>query len=75
MAEAESTKFIRNNTTIPVPRGLEACAKERWEYILMEFVEGELLEKAWPKLLSDERRVTMAELKDLCSPNAPDPMP
>jgi hypothetical protein len=64
MAEAESMKFIQNNTTIPVPRVLKAYTKEGCGYILMEFVEGELLEKVWPKLLSDERRVILAELKE-----------
>jgi aminoglycoside phosphotransferase len=64
MTEAESMKFIRNNTTIPVPRVLKAYTKEECGYIVMEFIEGELLEKVWPKLPSDERRVILAELKD-----------
>ncbi|KAF2193626.1 kinase-like protein [Zopfia rhizophila CBS 207.26] len=63
-AEAESMTFIRNHTTIPVPRVLNTYEEEGYRYILMEFVEGELLEKIWGKLSSSERSVILNELKD-----------
>jgi hypothetical protein len=64
MTEVESMTFIRQYTTIPVPKVLNAYEKAGCLYILMEFVEGDMLEQAWPNLSSSQRSVIMSELKD-----------
>jgi serine/threonine protein kinase len=64
ITEAESMRFIRNNTALPVPQVLNAYEEDGYGYILMEFVEGDSLEKIWPNLSSSERTVILTELKD-----------
>jgi aminoglycoside phosphotransferase len=63
IAEAESMRFIHKHTSIPVPQVLNAYEKDGCRYILMKFVEGELLEKLWPKLSCSERDLILSELK------------
>ena len=64
LAEAASMIFIQERTKIPLPKILNAYRKEGYGYIIMEFVEGELLQRLWPKLLPDEKRGILTELKD-----------
>jgi aminoglycoside phosphotransferase (APT) family kinase protein len=42
-AEADSMKFIQDHTTIPLLKVVGAYEKYGYRYIVMEFVEGELL--------------------------------
>jgi serine/threonine protein kinase len=63
-AEADSMKFIHDHTTIPVPKMLGAYEKNGYRYIVMEFVEGKLLQDTWPTLPLDDRAVILSELKD-----------
>jgi aminoglycoside phosphotransferase (APT) family kinase protein len=56
-------KFIRDNTTMPVPKVLSAYEKEGCRYILMEYIEGEVLERAWPNLSSSERGLFISQLQ------------
>jgi hypothetical protein len=64
ITEAESMRFIWNHTALPVPQVLNAYEKDGYGYILMEFVEGDLLEKIWPSLSSSEKMVILTELND-----------
>jgi len=64
ITEAESMRFIRNHTALPVPQVLDAYEKDGYGYILMEFVEGDLLEKIWPNLSSSEKMVILTELNN-----------
>jgi hypothetical protein len=64
ITEAESMRFIRDHTALPVPQVLNAYEKDGYGYILMEFVEGDLLQKIWPSLSSSEKTVILTELKD-----------
>ena len=64
MTEAENMKFVREQTSIPVPRVLNACEKEGIGYIIMEYVEGEMLRKAWPRLAREEKDTVLSELRD-----------
>ena len=67
MTEAESMKFVRERTSIPVPKVLQANEQEGLGYIIMEFVEGEMLRKAWPKLAQKDRNTIVSELSDYMS--------
>lgn len=48
--EAETLRFLRDNTTIPVPTVYETTSNS----ITMEFVEGRTLEEAWKDFSDDE---------------------
>ena len=65
MAEAETMKFVRANTLIPVPEIYNAYQDESTGYvvILMEFVEGESLDTAWEKYTSAEKDSVVLELR------------
>ena len=67
VSEAENMKFVRERTSIPVPKVLQAYEQEGLGYIIMEFVEGEMLRKAWPKLAEKDRNTIVSELSDYMS--------
>ncbi|KAM0273512.1 hypothetical protein ACHAQH_008308 [Verticillium albo-atrum] len=67
MAEVDNLGFIHSHTTIPVPKILNAYEKEGYRYIVMEFLEGEKLDSAWPKLSVEDRESICSELHEyLC---------
>lgn len=59
-SEAEAMRFVRERTTIPVPRLLATTRTS----ITMEFVEGTTLQKAWNGLSDAERATVSAQLRD-----------
>lgn len=58
MAEAETMKFVLENTRIPVPAVHDAYRDEETGHvvIVMDFVEGENLDKAWATYTETERQ-------------------
>jgi aminoglycoside phosphotransferase (APT) family kinase protein len=64
LAEAEAVMYIRNNTTIPVPKILDAYSKDGNNYIIMEYIEGDLLIEVWGHMPKVERSVIVSELRD-----------
>lgn len=59
-AEVVAMHFIREHTTIPVPRIHATTAAT----ITMDYVEGTTLEEAWNGLSDDERAVISDQLRD-----------
>ncbi|KAK2772965.1 hypothetical protein FQN52_004799 [Onygenales sp. PD_12] len=59
--ETDAMKFIATNTTIPVPKIYESKFvspdkyTSEYSHIIMEYMPGETLEKAWPTLSEDDR--------------------
>lgn len=64
LTEAENLKFIREHTDIPVPKVLNCYKKDGIGYILMDFIEGEMLNNAWPKLSPEAKNTILTELSD-----------
>ncbi|KAH7019915.1 kinase-like domain-containing protein [Ilyonectria destructans] len=64
MAEAEVMKFVHANTSIPVPEVHSAYRDEASGHvvILMDFMEGENLDKAWPGFTEAERESVVSQL-------------
>lgn len=62
MTEVDSLVFIRSRTTIPVPKILNAYETEGCRYMVMEFLEGEKLESAWPDLSNEHRKSICSDL-------------
>jgi serine/threonine protein kinase len=64
LAEAEAMAFIRENSTIPVPEILEAYGQDGDNYIIMEYIQGASLSKAWESLSTEDKSAITKELKD-----------
>ncbi|KAK5117205.1 hypothetical protein LTR85_008973 [Meristemomyces frigidus] len=65
MSEASAMRLVRERTSIPAPRVLDAYEQETDSrgVILMEYVKGETLDKAWPGLDEEQKRSVLSELK------------
>lgn len=48
--EVMALRCIAEQTTIPVPRVYRAVRRDQWTVIMMDFIDGERLDHAWPKL-------------------------
>ncbi|KAI0402492.1 kinase-like domain-containing protein [Xylaria palmicola] len=57
--EATVLRFIKANTTIPVP---EVFSSD-WDRITMEYIEGQTLQQAWPVLTPDQRLDILDQLR------------
>ena len=66
MAEAETMKFLRQNTTIPVPAIQNAYRDEDTGHvvIIMDFIDGKNLDEAWAAYTEPERQSVIAQLRD-----------
>jgi serine/threonine protein kinase len=64
LAEAEAVMYIRNNTTIPVPKILDAYSKDGSNYIIMEYLDRDLLKEVWQHMPKAERSIIVSELRD-----------
>ncbi|KAI0868059.1 kinase-like domain-containing protein [Hypoxylon argillaceum] len=57
--EAMVLRFVKANTTIPVPEVLSSD----WDRITMEYIEGQTLQQAWPVLTPDQRSGILDQLR------------
>ncbi|KAI1163059.1 kinase-like protein [Nemania serpens] len=65
LAEAEAMRFVRNNTSIPVPEVYNAYEDEESGHtrIIMEFIEGAELEEVWDTYSAAEKESVVAQLQ------------
>ena len=63
LAEANTMKFIGENTSIPVPKVLSAWKRGDVIYITMQYVPGERAWSAWDKLRVDQQDDLCRELE------------
>ncbi|PNP75959.1 hypothetical protein FNYG_10819 [Fusarium nygamai] len=65
MAEAETMRFIRANTSIPVPEVQNAYRDDTTGHtvIIMDYVEGKMLKDAWPAYSDAERESVISQLR------------
>lgn len=54
--DAATTKFVRENTTIPVVEEIKYWKDDKSHFFLMKRVPGQSLEDAWPSLSRDEQK-------------------
>lgn len=65
MSEAATMRLVREKTSIPVPRVFDAGVRKDGTghvCILMEYVEGETLDKAWESLNASQKAGIIAQL-------------
>lgn len=63
-AEAEALRYIRQHTTIPVPRVYASAKGYGRSYILMEKIKGTTLAYAWKTLSDQQRDAIVSQLQD-----------
>ncbi|RWA05038.1 hypothetical protein EKO27_g10067 [Xylaria grammica] len=57
--EATALRFVKANTTIPVPEVFDSD----WDRITLEYIEGQTLQQAWPVLTADQRSDILDQLR------------
>ena len=61
--EAEVTRFIHENTTIPVPRVHDVWInKEGHGCLILDYMPGEMLARVWRRITPEQRRTVMRTL-------------
>lgn len=69
--ESDAMKFVKCHTNIPVPSVLETRIGKRDGSLIMEFLPGERLDRAWPLMSLEAKEVTRIQLKtffnELCT--------
>ena len=65
MSEAKAMRIVAEKTSIPVPKVFDAYTQDTdgRGVILMEFVGGETLDKAWLRYDADQKRHVISQLK------------
>ena len=65
LQEAATMQFVRDRTSIPVPRILDSFVRNENQHacIVMEYVKGETLDKVWPELTESQKTSIIQELK------------
>lgn len=63
LTEALSMMFVRQTTSIPVPRVLDVFTREDQVYLVMEYIKGKSLQSAWRSLTPEQRSNICLELK------------
>ncbi|KND89253.1 hypothetical protein TOPH_06173 [Tolypocladium ophioglossoides CBS 100239] len=64
-SEAETMRFIRDRTTIPVPEVYNAYTDQQTGkgWIVMEFVPGDNLDKVWDNYTNTEKESVISHLR------------
>jgi len=63
LIEAATTKFVAENTSIPVPKIYCSFVYKNRAYIVMERIQGDELPTAWKKLSEGSRQKVFDQLK------------
>ncbi|CAK3798973.1 phosphotransferase enzyme family [Lecanosticta acicola] len=65
MAEAEAMRLVAEKTSIPVPRVFDAYIQESDGHgvIIMEYIQGETLDKAWPSYSTTQKDALLGQLR------------
>lgn len=69
MAEADTMKFVLANTSIPVPQVHNAYVDDQTGevVIIMDFIEGESLDKVWETYSDSDRASVLSQLREYVS--------
>ncbi|GAW23523.1 hypothetical protein ANO14919_130830 [Xylariales sp. No.14919] len=62
--EAENLRFLKTHTKLPIPTLMHEWTEDDRYFTITTRVEGETLEKAWPKLTSDEKERIATQVAD-----------
>lgn len=62
--EAEAMRFVAEHTSIPVPKIYDVWASDdKFGYLVMEYIEGDRLDKQWRSLTHDQKVTVMRTLR------------
>ncbi|SMY24772.1 unnamed protein product [Zymoseptoria tritici ST99CH_1A5] len=64
--EADSLRYLAANTNLPVPKcyGSGILPNSTGKYVIMDFIEGDTLEKLWPDLATMDKDQIVRQLRD-----------
>ncbi|SMQ51127.1 unnamed protein product [Zymoseptoria tritici ST99CH_3D7] len=67
--EADSLRYLAANTNLPVPKcyGSGILPNSTGKYVIMDFIEGDTLEKLWPDLATMDKDQIVRQLRDQVS--------
>lgn len=65
LAEASTTRFVAEHTSIPVPEVLSAFVHNGAAFIVMERIQGRELAKIWHELSDDTRASLLSQLRHM----------
>ena len=63
ITEAETMRYVANNTSIPVPKVQQVWRQDDVTYITMDIVDGEELHFAWHDMSDKKKRWVVEQLK------------
>jgi aminoglycoside phosphotransferase len=63
LIEAATTKFVAENTSIPMPKIYCSFVHKNHAYIVMERIQGDEISTAWKKLSEESRQKVFDQLK------------
>jgi hypothetical protein len=64
LAKAEALLFVRENTSIPVPKILDTYSQDGKNYIIMTYIPGVMLQEVWESMSVEDKSVVTKELKE-----------
>ncbi|KAI1772493.1 kinase-like domain-containing protein [Hypoxylon cercidicola] len=64
LEEAQTMRYVQGMTHVPVPEVYEVHCEGADFQILMEYVEGDLLEHAWYAMTNEEKASVLTQLRD-----------
>lgn len=65
--ESANTKFVKDNTTIPIPEIVQEWSENRRNMLIVERVPGEPLQEAWPNMKLSEKEALAEETAEYLS--------
>ena len=76
-AEAYALQYVAKQTSVPVPRLIDAYESKGVKFIVMEYVNGAPLSKLWGKMKKEEKSSLLRELRQYVDElrNVPPPRP
>ncbi|KFY29188.1 hypothetical protein V491_00148 [Pseudogymnoascus sp. VKM F-3775] len=65
LSEASTMQFIRQHTSIPVPRIICSFAHKGWTYIVMEWIHGDMIGHEWTSRTDEFKEKILSQLKEM----------
>lgn len=65
LSEASTMEFIRQHTSIPVPRIICSFTHRGWTYIVMERIHGDMIGRGWPSRTAESKAKILSQLKEM----------
>ncbi|OBT53992.1 hypothetical protein VE04_05964 [Pseudogymnoascus sp. 24MN13] len=65
LSEASTMQFIRQHTSIPVPRNICSFTHKGWTYTAMERIHGDMIGRGWTSRADESKAKILSQLKEM----------